>query len=576
MRNQISFHQPPQDVFLNPAIDGGLSLLRPAEFIWRPVEPALIQGFAASAYPEMNHKIESYLNVVHRHKAFTKAIEFNTVPVLLEKASFRKSFSLTKGKCLLSGAAGIRLLNRYCWENEEDNFDPEDQLVTYFRQCQSQNVNKSIPLWQGAPPSNLAIAIECRNTFNYYHFITESLSQLAILVEAGFQGDVYFHFPNSPDKTRPFVMDFVTAMFPELAGRVFLERSPKDYDYVITAFDFFCAYYQFPPEVVGSVNQFAPSDAMFRGHDGYRGSQAILAMNSFHSGLTALRKRALQMIEGKDFSYLPKRFFVGRDDRKSRKREMIGTEKLYEMLQLFGFDYVVFESLTPLEQIAIMANAEMMVSYHGAGFTNMLFANPEAYIVELGTLQTAMFRWGDFSSIAHAAGCRYINFFADFNKPDPLTNPSFDLDGIVPVALSDGGVAEVMSFIVSIMGKLPDLPTANSVHTLAHRLIGVREFDRALQLIERHSHFINDHLGLCLAKADCHKHRQEYRAELFSLHLAYQANRERWQTLVRMVWCAKKCNQPDVITWALSCLRHDFPKRYAVLTKTNPWLVRLE
>lgn len=575
MRNQIRFNQPPQDVFLNPARDAGLSLLRPAEFIWRPVEPALIQGFAASAHPEMNHKIEAYLTVVERHKTFTKAVEFNTVPILLEQASFRKSFSLAKDKCLLSGASGIRILNRYCWENEDDDFDPEDQLVSYFAQCQSLNANASIPLWQGKTPTNVAIAIECRNTFNYYHFITESLSQLAALVEAGFQGDVFFHFPNAPEKTRPFVMDFVAALFPELDGRVFFERSPKDYDFVITALDFLCAYYQFPSDVVGSVAEFAPSDAMFRGHDAYRGSQAILAMNGFHSGLAILRKRALLAIEGKDFSHLPKRFFVGRDDRKSRKREMVGAEMLFEMLQLFGFDYVVFENMTPLEQIAIMANADMMVSYHGAGFTNMLFAGPQTYVLELGTLQTAVYRWGDFCSVAHAAGCRYISFFADFNKKDPLTSPSFDLDGIVPVALSDGAVAELMTFIVSIMGKLPNLPSAQSVHTLAHRLLGVREYDRTLQLLESHPQFINGHLGLCLAKADCHKHRGEFRSELFALHLAYQADSNRWQTLVRMIWCAKKCNQQDVITWALSCLRHDFPKRYAILTKTKPWMVQL-
>jgi hypothetical protein len=78
-----------------------------------------------------------------------------------------------------------------------------------------------------------------------------------------------------------------------------------------------------------------------------------------------------------------------------------------------------------------------------------------------------------------------------------------------------------------------------------------------------------------LAKAECHKHRDEPRSELFALHLAYEADRARWQTLVRMIWCAKKCDQPDVITWALACLRHDFPKRYATLTKAKPWMRQL-
>ena len=572
MRNQISFHQPPQDLFLNPAKDPGVTLLRPADFFWREVEPALIAGFASSAHPEINHKIESFMNVTRRHKAFSKAVEFNTVPVLLQNASFRKSFSLANEKCLLSGASGTRLLNRYCWENEEEEHDPEETLVAYFKACQAQNQSTSIPLWQGPLPQGIAIAIECRNTFNYYHFITESLSQLAILADIGFAGEIYFHFPNSPEKTRPFVSDFVAALFPELAGRVCFERSPKDYDYVITALDFFSTYFQFPAEVVGNLDHLAPSDAMWRGQDAYRGSQAILSMNSFHSSLRALRTRALAAIEGKDFSYLPKRFFVGRDRTQARHREMIGEAQLYEMLRLFGFEYVVFEHLTPLEQVAIMAHAEMMISYHGAGFTNMLFAAPEAYVLELGTLQTAIHRWGDFWSIAHAAGCRYVSFFADYNKADPLKDPSFNIDGIVPVALSDRAVAEVMSFIVSILGKLPDLPSPQTVQTLAERLIAVQEFDRALVLLEKHAAFIPGHLGLCFAKAECHKHREEFHSELFALHQAYESDRERWQTLVRIIWCAKKCEAPDVIAWALACLRHDFPKRYSVLTKTKPWM----
>ena len=129
-----------------------------------------------------------------------------------------------------------------------------------------------------------------------------------------------------------------------------------------------------------------------------------------------------------------------------------------------------------------------------------------------------------------------------------------------------------MTFVVSILGKTPDLPSATSVHSLAERLLAVREFDRALSLLDQHAHFIEGHFGLCLAKADCHKHREEYRSELFALHQAYEADRERWQTLVRIIWCAKKCESPDVMAWALACLRHDFPKRYAVLTKAKPWM----
>ena len=82
MRNQISFTQPPQDLFLNPAKEVGMSLLRPADFVWRPVEPALIQGFAVSAHAEINHKIQAYLTVMDRHKAFSKAIELSPMSMM--------------------------------------------------------------------------------------------------------------------------------------------------------------------------------------------------------------------------------------------------------------------------------------------------------------------------------------------------------------------------------------------------------------------------------------------------------------------------------------------------------------
>ena len=205
----------------------------------------------------------------------------------------------------------------------------------------------------------------------------------------------------------------------------------------------------------------------------------------------------------------------------------------------------------------------------------MLFAGPETYVLELGTLQTAIHRWGDFWGIAHAAGCRYISFFADFNQADPLAVPSFDLDGIVPVALSDQGVAEVMTFVVTVLGKLPDLPTASAVQNLAERLIAVREYGRTLALLEKHEAFLKGNLGLCLAKADCHKKLDAPRLELLALHLAYEADKTRWQTLTRIIWCANRCNLPDVMGWALSCLHQDFPKRFAALVKARPWLQQL-
>jgi hypothetical protein len=575
MRNLIDFTLTPEALFLNPAENAGLHLLKPAEFFWRPLDKALIEGFAASGHEEMNERIRSYLTLTRKHKAFTKAVEFNSVPVLLHEASFRKSYVLANGKCLLNGASGVRLQNRFCWENEEDAKDPDERLIDYFNACQTQNLDRSIPIWNEPLPAGLPCAIECRNTFNYFHFMTESLCQLALLAQGDIPGDIYFHFPNSPEKHRAFAKDFVDALFPELADRVYFERAPKEYDCVLTALNLFCLYYQFPAEVIGSVDSLAPSDAIWKGHTAARASQAVLAMNSVNSSLRVLRDRALHAIEGKDFSHLPKRFFVGRDNTQSRTRDMAGEEELFDMLRHFGFEYVVFEHLSPLEQVAIMANAEMMISYHGAGFTNMLFADPKAYVIELGTLQTAVYRWKDFWPLATVSGCRYVTFIADYNKEDPLENPVFSESSITPVALSEQALGQVMAFVVTLLGKIPHLSRGKDVLGLTRELLAVQAYDRASEVLAIHAGLVPGNVDLCLAKADCHKARAELKSELYALHLAWEADRNRWQTLIRMIWCAKRCDMPNVMSWALTTLRYDFPKRYDTLIKAQPWMLQL-
>nr|WP_238936721.1 glycosyltransferase family 61 protein [Sulfitobacter mediterraneus] len=473
---------------------------------------------------------------------------------------------------LLNGASGVRLINRFRWENEEAEIDSVDQVQTYLAGCQNENTEREIPSSLADLEPNTDVAIECRNTFNFYHFITESLSQLTVLDGHNFTGDVYFHFPNQEDKQRPFARAFVDALFPELAGRVFFERAPKEYDSVISTYDFLGGHYQAPRESVSGIGDFAPKPFVEGGGLTDVRGQAVLAMNCVSSPLIALRNRGLAAIEGQDFSYLPKRFFVGRDDRQSRARHMEGEDLLFDHLRLFDFEYVVFENLSPLEQVAIMAQAEVMISYHGAGFTNMLFANPDTYVIELGTLQTAQFRWGDFWPLANAAQCRYISFFADHNTENPLLEPNFSQDGIVPVRLGEAATAEIMAFVVTLLGHYPKLTKLAILIETATRALQAGAPEKAADLIDHHAEFLDRDAELCLIKADCHKELDEPKSELVALDLAYKADRSRWQTLVRMIWCANRCERPQVIRWALSRLERDFPERHENFVTAHNWV----
>ena len=270
------------------------------------------------------------------------------------------------------------------------------------------------------------------------------------------------------------------------------------------------------------MDLYTPSNVYWKGRLATRASHGVLAMNAVDSSLPKLRARALKAIEGKDFSHLPKRFLVGRDGDHARVRTMKGEDDLLDMLKMFGFEFVAFERLSPLEQIAIMANAEMMISYHGAGFTNMLFAGPDTYVVELGTLQTAMFRWGDFWRLANVAQCRYVSFFADFNADDPLKEPAFSEDGIVPVHLSGAGLAQVMSFVVAILGHTPKFAGPDEVQRLGDQLMKVGAYDKARTLFDAHHGLEQGSVALSLAMADCHEHDGDNFDQLAALHSAFR------------------------------------------------------
>lgn len=565
MRNKIELTAEPGALFLNPWQEEGLKLLRAPDFISRPFQTGIIEGFAVSAHDEMNAKIEAFVAHTQRHKRATDTVEINVVPAVLDHASFRKSHVLAGEKLVLSGASATRLINAFRWENEALLDDPAATLNSYLEECRAQNAGRTIAVEQTFIEPDLDFAIECRNTFNYYHFITESLSQLCVLDEVGFQGNVYFHFPNPVEKHRAFADAFVAALFPEFQGRVFFERAPKEYDVVLSSFDFAGAVGQLPESDLLPLRPYA-KDA------GRVEAQQVIGMNSVSSALIALRARALKAIEGQDFSHLPTRFFVGRSEGESRDRPLEGQNLLLEHLTRFGFRHVVFENLTPLEQIALMARAEVMISNHGAGFTNMMFAAPDAYVIELGTLQTAQFRWSDFWPLAHVSGCRYINFFADFNSDTPLIEPHFGTDGIVPTALSEAATAQVVAFVVAVLGHAPRMPDVHNLIRLGSRVLQAGAAREAIGLLERHKEMVMDSGALCLLLADCHKALDEPSSELLALEHACKVDPARWQTLVRIIWCANRCKRPSVIRWALDRLRADFPERHDAFVSNHEWV----
>ncbi|MGL5836286.1 MAG: tetratricopeptide repeat protein [Waterburya sp.] len=68
---------------------------------------------------------------------------------------------------------------------------------------------------------------------------------------------------------------------------------------------------------------------------------------------------------------------------KAKNRQLVNESEVSQLLAASGFVTVFLEEMSFLEQIAIFANAKIIVSPHGSGLTNLVFCSPNTKIVEL-------------------------------------------------------------------------------------------------------------------------------------------------------------------------------------------------
>lgn len=87
------------------------------------------------------------------------------------------------------------------------------------------------------------------------------------------------------------------------------------------------------------------------------------------------------LADGTAAATLPRRVYV--DRRGSRHRRMVNEEELVLALAQLGFQPVALESLSLAEQIALFAQAEIIVSPHGAGLANIVYARPGCRVIEI-------------------------------------------------------------------------------------------------------------------------------------------------------------------------------------------------
>ncbi|MAK60677.1 MAG: hypothetical protein CMK09_06835 [Ponticaulis sp.] len=114
-----------------------------------------------------------------------------------------------------------------------------------------------------------------------------------------------------------------------------------------------------------------------------------------------------------------RRIYISRS--KAPLRRVINDDEVAAMLESdYGFECLNAEDLSYDEQVALFKNASVIISAHGAGLTNMIFASPGFSVIELMNDYYTKVYW----SLCMALGGRHYRQIAskdchlDSNEPD--------------------------------------------------------------------------------------------------------------------------------------------------------------
>lgn len=188
---------------------------------------------------------------------------------------------------------------------------------------------------------------------NYYHFIYEFLGRLALLEIQGIEYD-WLYVPYD----KKFIQEALDLWGIDSSKIIACEKN----DLCIQADELIV------PSLVTNTSL---------GH--YFAGQFVhpLVMNY-------VRTKLLHALEQKNLvdSSSSKKIFISRKDG-NFPRKIINEDEVFALFEAQGFKRYVLSSMSVVEQINLFAHADVVVSEHGAGLSNILFCKPKTKIVEI-------------------------------------------------------------------------------------------------------------------------------------------------------------------------------------------------
>ncbi|QBX35479.1 glycosyltransferase family 61 protein [Paracoccus liaowanqingii] len=440
---------PPADILHVPTLHGNISYIGTSpSWIVRKVDSAEIRAFAASDNDDL--KAQQQASIDRRMELLPKnVLEVRSSPVVLQNARFAHGLVTLGGRFWLNGASGNRARKKFELANPAKG--EESPHIALLRESRD-HATSPMPVYDAAEAAELDISIELKNGFNYYHFLTETLGSLAHYLDDTSDRPISLHLPDNSIKG--FLRRFIDAIYPSLTHRVQFVVKPVRFDAVRSVYSHQHYLSAVNDPLVEQALQDEGTDPAWRqmATDPLHVKKAC--MQSYESSLGLLRKVALLQMELANVGPTPRLIWMDRDEGgEARARGLSGHEPLLAELTARGFEKVIFERLSPLEQIATMNRADIVIAPHGAGLANMVFAKPGARVIELANRQIQLHRWGDFFKCAHVSRCHYDTVFADIEgHDDPTTNPpiSAGLKGVRIGARATDRIVQIVDETLSL------------------------------------------------------------------------------------------------------------------------------
>jgi hypothetical protein len=107
------------------------------------------------------------------------------------------------------------------------------------------------------------------------------------------------------------------------------------------------------------------------------------ALDNYPYLLNLIRQKILAAIHHSEKETRHQRIYISRNKLSSQRRMVVNEDALLDVLSPYGFKTIYMEDMSLKEQLTLMANAEVLITPHGAAMVHTLFMPPQSLILEL-------------------------------------------------------------------------------------------------------------------------------------------------------------------------------------------------